>query len=439
MFTSSSRIGFTRRFASTRAKLSASACVGELGERVLLAPHAQDRGRRAEGVAEVVDGRAAHAAPLQDRDPAVRGLAHAGFLEEARQHLVLALGEVAAGPVRALLEHHHVAARRGQLGRGHRAAGAGADHAHVRARDEISAAREQRLDHAEAPAGGRAAQQGTLVADQAPALGLAVPAQEAEIAQAQESRAAKLQPRGHPGAQRGVLLVGRQAREARRPQLEEQRAPFDQPQRQRQQARDGRVEAAADRVDGRDGARVAHLRRVREAGLDHALHQLGQDLGLGVVEEAISGLLRRAGGRGGQHAQLRERAEGRGRAGQPQEAAAGGGGRQQRARPAGCGSASQSPVRTTAGRLAQSTGRRARGSGAASGAGRRGSSGAGALFSTSTALKVFQKRIGPAWRPGPGPLDQRRQTFPGVGRLELGDRGPAACATAARAASVAAP
>jgi hypothetical protein len=87
-----------------------------------------------------VDGGAAHAATLQDRDPAVHRLAHAGFLEEARQHLVLALGEVAAGPVLALLEDDHVAAGCGQLGRGHRAPGARADHAHVGARDQISAA-----------------------------------------------------------------------------------------------------------------------------------------------------------------------------------------------------------------------------------------------------------------------------------------------------------
>ena len=115
---------------------------------MLLAPQAQDRGRRAEGVAEVVDGRAADATALQDRDSTVRRLAHAGLLEEARQHLVLALREIAARPVLALLEHDDIAARRGELGRGHGAAGARADHAHVRARDEVSPAFAELLDHA---------------------------------------------------------------------------------------------------------------------------------------------------------------------------------------------------------------------------------------------------------------------------------------------------
>jgi hypothetical protein len=39
-------------------------CVAELREGVLFAPHAQDRGWRAKRVAEVVNGRAADAAPL---------------------------------------------------------------------------------------------------------------------------------------------------------------------------------------------------------------------------------------------------------------------------------------------------------------------------------------------------------------------------------------
>jgi hypothetical protein len=103
----------------------------ELRQVVLVAPHREDRLRRAEGVAEVVDGGAADAAALQHDDAAVPGLPHARLLEEAGQHLVLALGEVGARPMRPLLEHHDREAGLGQLGGRHRAAGARADHAHV--------------------------------------------------------------------------------------------------------------------------------------------------------------------------------------------------------------------------------------------------------------------------------------------------------------------
>jgi hypothetical protein len=119
----------------------------ELGQRVLVAPERQDRVGGAEAVAEVVHRGAADAAALEDGDPAVGGLPHARLLEQARQHLVLALREVAAGPVRAGLEHDDVAPARRELRGRHRAARAGADHAHLGAQRFVGVERAGGADH----------------------------------------------------------------------------------------------------------------------------------------------------------------------------------------------------------------------------------------------------------------------------------------------------
>ena len=75
-----------------------------------------------------MDRGAADVAALQDRDRAVLGPPHARLFEEAGQHVVLALGEVATRPVGALLEDDDVEPGPRQLGGGHGAARAATDH-----------------------------------------------------------------------------------------------------------------------------------------------------------------------------------------------------------------------------------------------------------------------------------------------------------------------
>jgi hypothetical protein len=104
----------------------------EVAHTVRLLPESQDRCGGAEAEAEIVHCRSTHAASLQHADRAVARCAHSGVLEELRDHPVLALVEVLLRVVRALLEHHDVEARRGELGRHHSASRARADHAHVR-------------------------------------------------------------------------------------------------------------------------------------------------------------------------------------------------------------------------------------------------------------------------------------------------------------------
>ena len=256
----------------------------ELLETVLLAPHPQDGRRRPEGVAEVVDGRAADVAPLQDRDRAVDGLAHARLLEEAWHHLVLALGEVARRPVVSLLEDHHRAALRGELRGRHRAARARADHADVGLLDQVAAALEELLDHGFS----LRLDEWALVADEGPGLRLAVVAEKGEVAQRQEGHAAQGEPARHPGVERRVLLRVGHAAEAREAEVEEDRTVLEEPQRERQRPGDLRVELAAERVDRGHAARLAHGRRAGLARVDHALDDLGQDLRLARVEEALS-------------------------------------------------------------------------------------------------------------------------------------------------------
>ena len=78
-----------------------------------------------------MNGGAADVAPLEDDHRAIHGLAHSRLFEEARQHLLLALREIRGRPVRTLLEHHHRSAPGGDLRRGDRASGSGADHTDV--------------------------------------------------------------------------------------------------------------------------------------------------------------------------------------------------------------------------------------------------------------------------------------------------------------------
>ena len=84
--------------------------------------------------------RAADIAPLQDRHRTIQRLTHSGFLEETRQHLLFALGEVLSRPVRALLEEHHRKPAGGELRRCDGTSGAGADHADVGAALEVRVA-----------------------------------------------------------------------------------------------------------------------------------------------------------------------------------------------------------------------------------------------------------------------------------------------------------
>jgi hypothetical protein len=84
---------------------------------------------------------------LQHDHRAVVRLPHARFLEQARQHLLLALREVGRRPVVSLLEHDDVEAGARELGRDDGAARARADHAHLRAQRDVVAASEQLLDH----------------------------------------------------------------------------------------------------------------------------------------------------------------------------------------------------------------------------------------------------------------------------------------------------
>ena len=77
-------------------------------------------------------GGSADTAALQNRNRTVVCRAHAAVLEQQGQHVVLALVEILACVVAALLEHHDVASGRREL-RGHdRAACARPDHAHLR-------------------------------------------------------------------------------------------------------------------------------------------------------------------------------------------------------------------------------------------------------------------------------------------------------------------
>jgi hypothetical protein len=79
---------------------------GERRQAEFAAPEPEDRLRRPEGVAEVVDGGSADVAPLEDDHRAVRGLAHSRLLEQARQHLS-SHRRNRGRPVRTLLEHQH--------------------------------------------------------------------------------------------------------------------------------------------------------------------------------------------------------------------------------------------------------------------------------------------------------------------------------------------
>ena len=70
---------------------------------------------------------AADAASLQDADGHVGGRAAAGVLEEARQHVVLALVEVARRGVGPLFERDDVEPGARELAQGHGPTGAGPD------------------------------------------------------------------------------------------------------------------------------------------------------------------------------------------------------------------------------------------------------------------------------------------------------------------------
>ena len=112
---------------------------GELLEAEALGPQLEHRRRRAEAGAGVHQRGAAHGLPERQHDRHVAdGHGLAGVAVEERGHLARPRGHVVGREALALLEHHHAHAALGQLLGHRRAAGAGADHAHVGAHHPLA-------------------------------------------------------------------------------------------------------------------------------------------------------------------------------------------------------------------------------------------------------------------------------------------------------------
>ena len=97
----------------------------------MAAPVVEGRGRSAETRRPVDRRRAADAAPLQNVDGLVLGLACGRFLVELRVGVGLAHAEIVRGLQRSLLDDDHRQPRRTEGFRGHAASGTAADDHHV--------------------------------------------------------------------------------------------------------------------------------------------------------------------------------------------------------------------------------------------------------------------------------------------------------------------
>ena len=123
----------------------------ELAELALVRPARADRFRDALDEVQVVQRRAADAAPLVDLDRAIGGRAPPAVPVEAREHLLLALDHVGGREELPRLEHDDGEPRLGRLHRDHRAARAGAHDAEVRVHVEREREARGVVDHVAIP------------------------------------------------------------------------------------------------------------------------------------------------------------------------------------------------------------------------------------------------------------------------------------------------
>src|SRR5690606_18768042 len=120
-------------------------------EAVLGAPALEPVRRRAERVAPVVDGAAAHGLGIGEEHGVVVARVQAAPAVERGHGLLFPLGEVLRAEEAALLQHDHVPAAIGQVGGKGAAPRAGPDHDHVRAVLHIAAVVRALDDHRTSP------------------------------------------------------------------------------------------------------------------------------------------------------------------------------------------------------------------------------------------------------------------------------------------------